>query len=99
MPFFHEEKTCSLEWEIPRVENGDLPAKFHQTVLSSEQGACELCSEGLLGRDKDSLWWVRREQQNRPRTTGMLQSPSSFQKLAAAGSKCDALSDKYLQMA
>jgi len=77
MSFFHKEETHSQEWEIPSVENGNLPMRFQQTVLSSEHGACELCSGGLLGKDKDSLWWVRREQQNRPHTTGMLQYPSS----------------------
>lgn len=48
-----KEEMHSQEWEIPSVENGNLPTVFQQAVLSSEQRACELCSEGLRGKDRN----------------------------------------------
>lgn len=59
MPFFHKEEMHSQERGIPSVENGTLPTRFQQTVLSSEQGACELCSEELCGKDRNNLGWIR----------------------------------------
>ncbi|KQK74164.1 dnaJ subfamily C member 17 [Amazona aestiva] len=57
MPFFHKEEMHSQEWGISSVENGTLPTRFQQPGLSSEQGACEQCSEELCGKDRnrDSL--------------------------------------------
>lgn len=59
---FCEKEMHSQGWEIPSMEKGNLPTRFQQTVLSSRHGACQLCSEGLLGEDKNSLWWGRQQQ-------------------------------------
>lgn len=41
-----------------KSQGGQFPVwrtRFQQTVPSPEHGACELCSEGLLGKYQDSL--------------------------------------------
>lgn len=44
--------------KFPGVESGKLPMR-QKTVFSPEHGAHELCSRGILGKDRDGLWWAR----------------------------------------